>query len=225
MPSSIEEGGGLQFGPPQQWNPEWTRRLARAGRFQEITIKPLNDRGAQHFCWIKPGELIAGDDTGAVKVPHGGFVYLFHKDPMGGSKDEVLLDRYFAVCSEDEYRSKVAAAGHLAQTRESFVLVSQSSGLVPPSRGSNMVDNSMSVSSIPTPPATHNNIPDPGHWSSADGLVVLESKAHGASFQSLLDKSRKHVDNWTRDRGCSLHGVSNCPVKCMVAHKQRVPKG
>ena len=49
----------------------------RQGRFQRITIKSLNDLGAQHFCWLRPGEAIAGCAT-QPRVPHGGFAYLFH---------------------------------------------------------------------------------------------------------------------------------------------------
>lgn len=120
--------GGLQFSPPRRWEAEWTTALMRQGRFQRITIKPLNDLGAQHFCWLRPGEAIAGCATQPL-VPHGGFAYLFHEAPLGGSADEVSLDRYFSVASGDEYIADGEAAAADEQHVATFAVVSSLSAL------------------------------------------------------------------------------------------------
>merc|ERR1719240_1732947 len=74
--------GGLQFRAPRPWRPEWTASLMRHGRFQRITIRDYNDMGAHHFCWVRPGEVLRGEDgqpfAEQPHVPHGGFAYLFH---------------------------------------------------------------------------------------------------------------------------------------------------
>jgi len=44
-------------------------------------------------------------------------------------------------------------------------------------------------------------------------------------LQALLDKTHKSSDNWTRDRGCSLHGVNRCADKCVFRHRASVPTG
>jgi len=46
-------------------------------------------------------------------------------------------------------------------------------------------------------------------------------------FQSLFDHTHKANDNWTRDRGCALHGL-HCPKgqkNCAFQHKCPVPQG
>lgn len=109
LPSGKADGG-LQFAPPRRWEPQWTAALMRQGRFQRITIKPLNDLGAQHFCWLRPGEVIEGCASQPV-VTHGGFAYLFHDNALGGTEDELVLDRYFAVASGEDYVAEAAVAG------------------------------------------------------------------------------------------------------------------
>jgi hypothetical protein len=41
----------------------------------------------------------------------------------------------------------------------------------------------------------------------------------------LLTKSHKTHNNWTRDRGCALHGRNGCALKCLAAHQAPVPLG
>lgn len=48
-----------------------------------------------------------------------------------------------------------------------------------------------------------------------------------ALFQRMFDHTHKATDNWTRDRGCSLHGL-HCPKdrkNCALHNKCPVPKG
>jgi len=67
---------GLMFGRPQPLQDHIVDLLTKQGRFQEITLKPLADKGATHFAWIRPGEFshdIANAD--------GSFAYRFQHDP------------------------------------------------------------------------------------------------------------------------------------------------
>lgn len=112
--SDAESGGGLQFGRPAAWRPEWTQSLMRQGRFQRITIKPLNDVGAKHYCWVRPGEVLnAADGSPCAEQPraaHGAFAYLFHDDVFACDITDALeLDRYFPIVSGDDYEPAVAA--------------------------------------------------------------------------------------------------------------------
>lgn len=62
----------------------------------------------------------------------------------------------------------------------------------------------------------------PAHWvDGAEGLVQVADPAVLSRLQELLDRTHKSSDNWTRDRGCSLHGVNGCSASC--ASKNRVP--
>jgi len=71
---------GLQFSDPIKWNHDFTHSLNKDGRFQSITIKPLNDCGAWYFAWIRPDEPLTDSQGNEHKLcPNGGFVYLFHK--------------------------------------------------------------------------------------------------------------------------------------------------
>jgi len=98
--------GGLGFGDPRRWLPEWTQRLAEHGRFQPITIRSIRELGVRKFCWLRPNEIIEDDDGQPLPmqpdVPHGGFVYLFHDDVMVTNRIETAMDRYFPVTPEKE---------------------------------------------------------------------------------------------------------------------------
>lgn len=121
MPKDADHGG-LQFSRPKKWDPFWTMELMRNGRFQPITIKPLNDLGAQHFCWLRPGEVIKGIDGRPLprqpEVTHGGFAYLFHNNVHSDNPYELALDCYFSVISGEEY--KPPDAGNEGERRERF---------------------------------------------------------------------------------------------------------
>jgi len=121
LPSEMDVGG-LQFLPPKKFNTGWTTALHQQGRFQRITIKSLNEIGAHHFCWMRPGEIIreaSGQPCASQPdVPHGGFAYLFHSSVFSADCEEQLLDRYFACASGDDYvamsqeeRQEAEAAG------------------------------------------------------------------------------------------------------------------
>lgn len=135
LPSDTD-AGGLQFKRPAAWRAEWTGCLMRQGRFQRITIKGLNDLGAHHFCWLRPGEVLrAADGTPFPEqpsTPHGGFAYLFHTDVYAGSADELGLDRYFACASGEDYVADEEAGGGDTERRSAqaaFQLVSELSVL------------------------------------------------------------------------------------------------
>jgi len=55
---------GLMFGRPQLLPGDIRDVLTRQGRFQEITLEPLAQKGAERFAWVRPGEFdgIAGPD-------------------------------------------------------------------------------------------------------------------------------------------------------------------
>lgn len=92
--------GGLHFSEPRRWKPAWTEVLVEHGRLQQVTIRALVELGAWLFCWLQPGEVLVSRDGPLQEqphVPHGGFVYLFHKDPMSTEDRGVSLDRYFPV--------------------------------------------------------------------------------------------------------------------------------
>jgi len=66
----------------------------------------------------------------------------------------------------------------------------------------------------------------PEHWaSSASGLVEVADTELKAKFQLLLAHAHKTSDNWTRDRGCKLHGVNGCDLGCSYEHRVQVPAG
>eukprot|EP00928_Gymnodinium_smaydae_P042977 TRINITY_DN28899_c0_g2_i1.p1 TRINITY_DN28899_c0_g2~~TRINITY_DN28899_c0_g2_i1.p1 ORF type:complete len:833 (-),score=140.48 TRINITY_DN28899_c0_g2_i1:109-2607(-) len=55
-----------------------------------------------------------------------------------------------------------------------------------------------------------------------NGLVQITDQALLAKLQNLLATTHKTTDNWTRDRGCLIHGVNGpgCSARCA---KDRVP--
>mmetsp|Transcript_48357 Transcript_48357/g.104141 ORF Transcript_48357/g.104141 Transcript_48357/m.104141 type:complete len:331 (-) Transcript_48357:341-1333(-) len=79
---------GLSFGRPQPLPATVAERLTQAGRFQEVSLEFLTQRGATHFAWIRPQEF--GDD---VANPNGSFAYKF-----AGSRP-----RYFPVVNEPSF--------------------------------------------------------------------------------------------------------------------------
>eukprot|EP00930_Biecheleria_cincta_P032075 TRINITY_DN22255_c0_g3_i1.p1 TRINITY_DN22255_c0_g3~~TRINITY_DN22255_c0_g3_i1.p1 ORF type:complete len:528 (+),score=45.67 TRINITY_DN22255_c0_g3_i1:99-1682(+) len=66
----------------------------------------------------------------------------------------------------------------------------------------------------------------PIHWTQGiSGLVELRDSELLTQLQFLLDATHKESDNWTRDRGCKLHGVNRCKPECIHANRAPVPKG
>lgn len=61
---------GLMFGRAQILPPSVEESLTRQGRFQDITLNFLAQRGATHFAWIRPLEF-----SGRVASPDGCFAY------------------------------------------------------------------------------------------------------------------------------------------------------
>jgi len=127
LPSNAD-AGGLQFLPPKKFEAEWTAALHQQGRFQRITIQPLNEIGAHHFCWLRPGEIIKNGEgmpcTSQPHVPHGGFAYLFHSDVFCADADEQILDRYFACASGEDYVAMTEEERQAADPASTFSLVS-----------------------------------------------------------------------------------------------------
>jgi len=58
-------------------------------------------------------------------------------------------------------------------------------------------------------------------------LVPVSDKALLQQLQDMLDNRIKTEDNWTRDRGCTLHGRGNseCSLQCANQHRVPVPRG
>lgn len=71
----------------------------------------------------------------------------------------------------------------------------------------------------------------PAHWqrggghSSSGQLVQVKDLELLSLLQRLLDSTHKTSDNWTRDRGCSLHGVNRCNPSCLHKNRAPVPSG
>lgn len=100
----------LHFYEPLPWQPQWTDLLVKQKRFHLISIKAMVDVGAHYFCWLRPGEVISESGV-QPHIPHGGFVYLFGKEPGEAHP----YDRYFAVKLEaddmDEERFMITCRG------------------------------------------------------------------------------------------------------------------
>mmetsp|Transcript_55619 Transcript_55619/g.120100 ORF Transcript_55619/g.120100 Transcript_55619/m.120100 type:complete len:583 (-) Transcript_55619:42-1790(-) len=60
-----------------------------------------------------------------------------------------------------------------------------------------------------------------------EGLVEVEDEEIIAALQAMMTKTHKTEDNWTRDRGCKLHGRSHpeCNWKCIRTNGHPVPTG
>eukprot|EP00930_Biecheleria_cincta_P089086 TRINITY_DN78346_c0_g1_i1.p1 TRINITY_DN78346_c0_g1~~TRINITY_DN78346_c0_g1_i1.p1 ORF type:complete len:575 (+),score=89.83 TRINITY_DN78346_c0_g1_i1:68-1792(+) len=71
------------------------------------------------------------------------------------------------------------------------------------------------------------------HWergedgSFKEGLVLVQVEETIAQMQLFFEQTHKTSDNWTRDRGCSIHGRSHpdCDWSCMRENSNRVPTG
>jgi len=66
----------------------------------------------------------------------------------------------------------------------------------------------------------------PSHWKpGVIGLTPITDPMLLDQFQFLLSQTHKETDNWTRDRGCRLHGVNRCKPPCIYKNKAPVPTG
>jgi len=64
------------------------------------------------------------------------------------------------------------------------------------------------------------------HWKSGfEGLVEVQDERVLGALQDVLSATHKAEDNWTRDRGCRVHGVgaSGCSLACASANRVPVP--
>lgn len=63
-------------------------------------------------------------------------------------------------------------------------------------------------------------------WDS-DGLALVDDWEVLKTLQHMLHTTHKESDNWTRDRGCKLHGVNGpgCSLKCAFQNRVAVPTG
>lgn len=224
LPTS-RDAGGLQFKGNRTWRPEWTAALMRQGRFQKITIAALNRIGAHHFCWLRPGEVITGDDgepcAQQPSVPHGGFAYLFHHEVFRATDEELALDRYFPIASGDDYVAADAAdadggredaeGGHAA----AFETVSNLSEL------QDLVEAAAAATSAP--------------GSAAGGGDAEHLRTRIAGLERQLDSVTKCVACLTEDKDTILNPcrhlcmcaacagrVNRCPIcRTSVASRQR----
>ena len=104
--------GGLIFGGHRRCRHEWTEALVRAGRFAPVTIRPLLDRGATHFCWLTPNEKLKDADGTPLRyqptgTEEGAFVYLFHTKSLDFEKNppserSLQLARFFPIIGAEK---------------------------------------------------------------------------------------------------------------------------
>lgn len=89
-------GTGLTFEGPRRWHSKYAIELHSQQRFCPITIEFFRQMGARYFAWINPGEKLRNPhDTQVLDdFTHGGFVYLFHDDPL---QEDCAHDCYFVV--------------------------------------------------------------------------------------------------------------------------------
>lgn len=55
------------------------------------------------------------------------------------------------------------------------------------------------------------------------GFDMVTNKETLEDLRQILNVSHKEHDNWTRDRGCALHGRYSCDFTCTWGHKAPVP--
>jgi len=69
--------------------------------------------------------------------------------------------------------------------------------------------------------------PEIAHWEKdRSGLIPIEDATVLSKLQEILSSTHKPgPDNWTRDRGCTLHGVNGagCSFRCANTHRVPVP--
>lgn len=60
-----------------------------------------------------------------------------------------------------------------------------------------------------------------------EGLIQVANSDTLAELERMLRVCHKADHNWTRDRGCKLHGVNGpgCSLACASKHRARVPSG
>lgn len=85
---------GLMFGRAQPLSNNVADMLMKQGRFQEITLAALADKGATHFAWIRPGEFAT-----EVASTDGCFAYMFRDDSP----------KYFPVVSKPVFTKELIA--------------------------------------------------------------------------------------------------------------------
>eukprot|EP00300_Choanocystis_sp_HF-7_P001903 c11512_g1_i3.p1 GENE.c11512_g1_i3~~c11512_g1_i3.p1 ORF type:complete len:1371 (-),score=318.78 c11512_g1_i3:67-4179(-) len=110
-------GAGLTFEGPRRWHSKFAIELHSQQRFCPITIEFFYGMGARYFAWINPGEKLRNPHDLEVlnDFEHGGFVYLFHDDPLqegcehdcyfvvaGGQPEEEVERRESSVESDEE---------------------------------------------------------------------------------------------------------------------------
>lgn len=83
---------GLVFGRPQMLPANVSEILTRQGRFQEITLEVLAQKGATHFAWIRPQEF-----SDSVACADGCFAYKFAGD----------LPKYFPVVNHHVFTKEM----------------------------------------------------------------------------------------------------------------------
>mmetsp|Transcript_32846 Transcript_32846/g.76405 ORF Transcript_32846/g.76405 Transcript_32846/m.76405 type:complete len:620 (+) Transcript_32846:68-1927(+) len=57
------------------------------------------------------------------------------------------------------------------------------------------------------------------------GLVEIADEDLLGKLQDLMTSCHKPTHNWTRDRGCKLHGVNGCGAACASKNRKPVPSG
>jgi len=65
----------------------------------------------------------------------------------------------------------------------------------------------------------------PGWAPEVQGLVPVTEASLVRQLQEMLTATHKREDNWTRDRGCRLHGVNACAAACASKNRCPVPTG
>jgi len=61
-------------------------------------------------------------------------------------------------------------------------------------------------------------------WDRTEGLIEMTDPGLLAKIQKLLMATHLNSDdNWTRDRGCKLHGVNGCSPACASKNRTAVP--
>eukprot|EP01065_Artemidia_motanka_P017278 TRINITY_DN20784_c0_g1_i1.p1 TRINITY_DN20784_c0_g1~~TRINITY_DN20784_c0_g1_i1.p1 ORF type:complete len:1344 (+),score=278.87 TRINITY_DN20784_c0_g1_i1:67-4032(+) len=76
--NALAAGDMLHFDGPFPWRQEYTQQLEADGRLVPITLHALREKGATHFAYLMPNEVLGGfKGLAPWKVSkHGGFVYM-----------------------------------------------------------------------------------------------------------------------------------------------------